>query len=140
MTFELLRADYNVAPTSTQPIIRKSKDTGERELVTRRWGLVPFFHEAALRRELLHSKTLSWEFTNQIQSTLTSVVSKELSSPITTPPQRVFFFCCISRVADLIFLELLWPTISPGASHVDALSATCEWEACAPQALTGQTH
>jgi putative SOS response-associated peptidase YedK len=40
--FELPPADYNVAPTSTQPIVRKSKDTGERELVTMRWGLVLF--------------------------------------------------------------------------------------------------
>ncbi|WP_245632494.1 SOS response-associated peptidase family protein [Edaphobacter aggregans] len=35
--------DYNVAPTSMQPIIRSSRDTGERELVSMRWGLVPFF-------------------------------------------------------------------------------------------------
>jgi putative SOS response-associated peptidase YedK len=35
--------DYNVAPTSMQPIIRASRDTGERELVSLRWGLVPFF-------------------------------------------------------------------------------------------------
>ena len=36
-------ADYNVAPTSHQPIIRQSKETGERELILARWGLVPFF-------------------------------------------------------------------------------------------------
>ena len=36
-------ADYNVAPTTHQPIIRQSKDTGERELILARWGLVPFF-------------------------------------------------------------------------------------------------
>jgi putative SOS response-associated peptidase YedK len=35
--------DYNVAPTSMQPIIRQSRDTRERELVSMRWGLVPFF-------------------------------------------------------------------------------------------------
>jgi putative SOS response-associated peptidase YedK len=35
--------DYNVAPTSMQPIIRQSRDTAERELVSLRWGLVPFF-------------------------------------------------------------------------------------------------
>ncbi|WP_035357888.1 SOS response-associated peptidase family protein [Edaphobacter aggregans] len=34
--------DYNVAPTSMQPIIRASRDTRERELVSMRWGLVPF--------------------------------------------------------------------------------------------------
>jgi putative SOS response-associated peptidase YedK len=36
-------ADYNVAPTIHQPIIRQSKETGERELILARWGLVPFF-------------------------------------------------------------------------------------------------
>jgi putative SOS response-associated peptidase YedK len=35
--------DFNVAPTSFQPVIRKSRDTGERELVLMRWGLVPYF-------------------------------------------------------------------------------------------------
>ena len=41
--FPLPPWDYNVAPTSMQPIIRASRDTGERELVQLRWGLVPFF-------------------------------------------------------------------------------------------------
>ena len=36
-------ADYNVAPTTHQPIIRQSRDTGDRELVLARWGLIPFF-------------------------------------------------------------------------------------------------
>ncbi len=36
-------ADYNVAPTTHQPIIRKSRETGDRELILARWGLVPFF-------------------------------------------------------------------------------------------------
>ena len=36
-------ADYNIAPTTYQPIIRQSKETGEREMVLARWGLVPFF-------------------------------------------------------------------------------------------------
>ena len=39
----LPEADYNVAPTTHQPIIRQSRDTGEREMVLARWGLVPFF-------------------------------------------------------------------------------------------------
>jgi hypothetical protein len=30
--------DYNVAPTTMQPIIRQSRDTGERKLVSLRWG------------------------------------------------------------------------------------------------------
>jgi putative SOS response-associated peptidase YedK len=41
--FPLPPWDYNVAPTTMQPIIRASRDTGERELVQLRWGLVPFF-------------------------------------------------------------------------------------------------
>ena len=36
-------ADYNVAPTTHQPIIRQSRESGEREMVLARWGLVPFF-------------------------------------------------------------------------------------------------
>ena len=35
--------DYNVAPTTHQPIIRHTKETGERELVMMRWGLVLHF-------------------------------------------------------------------------------------------------
>src|ERR1700710_2468837 len=35
-------ADYNVAPTTHQPIIRQSRGTGERELILARWGLVRF--------------------------------------------------------------------------------------------------
>jgi putative SOS response-associated peptidase YedK len=34
---------YNVAPTTFQPIVRNSRETGERELCLMRWGLVPFF-------------------------------------------------------------------------------------------------
>ena len=36
-------ADYNVAPTTFQPIIRQSRESGGREMVLARWGLVPFF-------------------------------------------------------------------------------------------------
>ena len=35
--------DYNVAPTTHQPIIRQSRESGDRELILARWGLVPFF-------------------------------------------------------------------------------------------------
>ena len=41
--FPLPPWDYNVAPTTMQPIIRGNRDTGERELVQLRWGLIPFF-------------------------------------------------------------------------------------------------
>ena len=35
--------DYNVAPATFQPVIRNARETGERELVLMRWGLVPHF-------------------------------------------------------------------------------------------------
>jgi putative SOS response-associated peptidase YedK len=38
-----LAADYNIAPTTYQPVIRLSRDSGEREMALLRWGLVPFF-------------------------------------------------------------------------------------------------
>jgi putative SOS response-associated peptidase YedK len=38
-----LAPNYNVAPTTFQPVIRADKETGERELVTMRWGMVPYF-------------------------------------------------------------------------------------------------
>jgi putative SOS response-associated peptidase YedK len=37
-----LPPDYNVAPTTTQPVIRQGRDTGRRELLGMRWGLVGF--------------------------------------------------------------------------------------------------
>jgi len=41
--FAMTEADYNIAPSTFQPIIRESKETGDRELVSARWGLIPFF-------------------------------------------------------------------------------------------------
>ena len=35
--------DYNVAPTTFQPVIRPNRDTGKRELVLMRWGMIPYF-------------------------------------------------------------------------------------------------
>jgi putative SOS response-associated peptidase YedK len=40
---ESLAPNYNVAPTTFQPVIRIERDSDERELVLMRWGLVPFF-------------------------------------------------------------------------------------------------
>jgi putative SOS response-associated peptidase YedK len=37
----VLRADYNIAPSTFQPVIRPNPESGERELVLMRWGLVP---------------------------------------------------------------------------------------------------
>jgi putative SOS response-associated peptidase YedK len=35
--------NYNIAPSTFQPIIRQERDSDEREMVLCRWGLVPFF-------------------------------------------------------------------------------------------------
>lgn len=37
---------WNVAPQTNQPVIRMSPETGKREVVIMRWGLVPFFAES----------------------------------------------------------------------------------------------
>src|ERR1700761_264096 len=34
---------WNVAPQTFQPVVRLNRDTGERELVLMRWGLVPYW-------------------------------------------------------------------------------------------------
>jgi putative SOS response-associated peptidase YedK len=39
----ILPPDYNIAPTTFQPVIGLNKETGERELVLMRWGLIPHF-------------------------------------------------------------------------------------------------
>jgi putative SOS response-associated peptidase YedK len=36
-----LPPDFNIAPSTFQPIIRPDPETGEREMVMMRWGLVP---------------------------------------------------------------------------------------------------
>ena len=38
-------ADYNIAPSTQQPIVRQSRETGEREWCSPAGGLVPFFTE-----------------------------------------------------------------------------------------------
>ena len=35
--------NYNVAPSTFQPVIRQERESSEREMVLMRWGLVPFF-------------------------------------------------------------------------------------------------
>ena len=39
--FVLPGYDYNVAPSTFQPVIRNQKETGARELALMRWGLIP---------------------------------------------------------------------------------------------------
>src|SRR5271170_3625696 len=36
-----LAPDYNIAPSTYQPVIRSSPEGGEREIVLMRWGLIP---------------------------------------------------------------------------------------------------
>jgi putative SOS response-associated peptidase YedK len=38
-----IEPSYNIAPMTFQPVVRHDRDTGERELVPMRWGLVPFW-------------------------------------------------------------------------------------------------
>jgi putative SOS response-associated peptidase YedK len=35
--------NWNVAPQTFQPVVRLNRDTGEREIVLMRWGLVPYW-------------------------------------------------------------------------------------------------
>lgn len=46
-SFPDLGLSYNVAPQTFQPIVRLNRDTGEREIVLMRWGLVPFWAKDA---------------------------------------------------------------------------------------------
>jgi putative SOS response-associated peptidase YedK len=39
----VLPPDFNVAPSTFQPVIRAERETGARELVPMRWGMVPYF-------------------------------------------------------------------------------------------------
>jgi putative SOS response-associated peptidase YedK len=41
--FGPIAPNYNIAPETFQPVIRKSHETRERELVMMRWGIVPCF-------------------------------------------------------------------------------------------------
>ena len=43
-SFEIL-PDYNVAPTTFQPVIVEDRDSGEREVRAMYWGLIPYWAE-----------------------------------------------------------------------------------------------
>ena len=49
----IIAPNYNVAPGDPQPVIRRSRDTGERELVMMRWGIVPWFAKTELEFKAL---------------------------------------------------------------------------------------
>lgn len=42
-----LKESYNVAPQSTQPVVRVNGETGEREIALMRWGLIPYWAKDA---------------------------------------------------------------------------------------------
>ena len=41
------KPSYNIAPQTFQPVIRLNEETGKRELMMMRWGLVPFWSKDA---------------------------------------------------------------------------------------------
>jgi putative SOS response-associated peptidase YedK len=41
--FPTLGPSWNIAPQTFQPIVRLNRDSGQREIVLMRWGLVPFW-------------------------------------------------------------------------------------------------
>jgi putative SOS response-associated peptidase YedK len=43
----VLPPDFNVAPTTFQPVVVNNRETAERELTPMRWGMVPFFAKSA---------------------------------------------------------------------------------------------
>jgi putative SOS response-associated peptidase YedK len=40
-------SSYNVAPQTFQPVVRLNRDTGQREIVLMRWGLIPYWAKDA---------------------------------------------------------------------------------------------
>jgi putative SOS response-associated peptidase YedK len=63
--------DYNIAPSTFQPVIRLATDTGERELALLRWGLIPSF--ASSLREFKQIST----FNARAESLTTSATWRE---------------------------------------------------------------
>jgi putative SOS response-associated peptidase YedK len=45
---DIIAPNYNVAPGDFQPVIRRSRDTEERELVMMLWGIVAWFAKSEL--------------------------------------------------------------------------------------------
>ena len=45
--FEEIPPSHNIAPNDIQPVVRISRDSGERELILMRWGLVPWWAKDA---------------------------------------------------------------------------------------------
>jgi putative SOS response-associated peptidase YedK len=51
--FGPIAPNYNIAPDTFQPVIRRSRETGERELVMMRWGIVPWFAKSEVEFKAL---------------------------------------------------------------------------------------
>ncbi len=45
-TFDILPS-YNIAPQTVQSVMRPNRETGARELVQMRWGLIPYWSKDA---------------------------------------------------------------------------------------------
>ena len=73
--FAMPDADYNIAPTTFQPIIRESKETGEREMVLARWGLIPFFTKELSDIKGLSTINAKAEKTAWVKSFMAGVVA-----------------------------------------------------------------
>jgi putative SOS response-associated peptidase YedK len=43
----LLAPSYNIAPQTFQPVVKLALETGQRELTSMRWGLVPYWSKDA---------------------------------------------------------------------------------------------
>jgi putative SOS response-associated peptidase YedK len=41
--FDEIPPSFNVAPQTFQPVVRLSRDSGEREIALMRWGLIPWW-------------------------------------------------------------------------------------------------
>jgi putative SOS response-associated peptidase YedK len=43
----VLAPSYNIAPQTFQPVVKLARETGQRELIAMRWGLVPYWAKDA---------------------------------------------------------------------------------------------
>ncbi len=44
-----LHDSYNIAPQSTEPVVRVNRESGEREVAMMRWGLIPYWSKGTSR-------------------------------------------------------------------------------------------
>ena len=75
----IIAPNYNVAPGDPQPVIRRSRETGEHELVMMRWGIVPWFAKSELEFKKDPMGRMSW-----------FAVSMFPPSPYLIPPSTPF--------------------------------------------------